>query len=331
MSPAITRARTVKRKHLWLVVGLPVTFIVLEAISRCVLGLGNPPLSITHPTIEYMFKPNSTYKRFGNTYRVNAYGMRSDEMGSKREKEEVRILVLGDSVPNGGNLTDQHELATELIKKELEASLRVPVVIGNISAGTWSPQNLLAYLEEYGTFDAEVAVVVLNKGDLHDFPTFSPLNPNTHPVKRPATAIGELWSRYIFARLKKSFLKTRKSPDPEIAHDARKTCLPELQAITELLKRNHCQVFLLYHPSRDEIQPDGSPSPHEAFLLVKQFSEQHAISLLSLFERYGVGIAEGMPLFRDIYHPTAAGQTLIAQEILLALKETGLTGSWQDR
>jgi hypothetical protein len=200
-----------------------------------------------------------------------------------RKGDEVRILVLGDSVPNGGNLTDQRELATELIKKDLEASLRVPVVIGNISAGTWSPPNLLAYLEAYGTFDAEVAIVLLNKGDLHDFPTFSPLNPNTHPVERPATALGELFNRYVFARLKQRLTKTQETPETSV-EDARKTCLPELLAITDLLTTNHCRVFLLYHPSSDEIQVDGSSSPHETFLLIREFANRHAISLLNLFD-----------------------------------------------
>jgi hypothetical protein len=42
-----------------------------ELFCRYILGLGDPPLSITHPTIEYMFKPNQNLKRFDNHILIN--------------------------------------------------------------------------------------------------------------------------------------------------------------------------------------------------------------------------------------------------------------------
>jgi hypothetical protein len=49
-----------------------------EAVSRLYLGLGHPPLSVAHPTIEYMFAPDQDVSRFGNRQVYNAYGMRND-------------------------------------------------------------------------------------------------------------------------------------------------------------------------------------------------------------------------------------------------------------
>ncbi|MFW5682662.1 MAG: SGNH/GDSL hydrolase family protein, partial [Phycisphaeraceae bacterium] len=87
-----------------LVLGL----IAIELVARYGLGLGDPPLSQNHPTIEYMLQPGRTYHRFGNEYRVNAYSMRSDPFpDQKSHPDERRVMVFGDSIVNGGNITDQ--------------------------------------------------------------------------------------------------------------------------------------------------------------------------------------------------------------------------------
>ncbi|WLT39310.1 hypothetical protein NON20_06955 [Synechocystis sp. B12] len=98
------------------------------------MGLGDPPLSVTHPTIEYMFKPNQDAIRFGNRFRTNSYGMRSEELPKSKNDSELRVLVFGDSVINGGNLTDQSDLATEIVKSEI--SQNKELTIANISAGS---------------------------------------------------------------------------------------------------------------------------------------------------------------------------------------------------
>lgn len=90
-----------------------------EWFARSQLGLGNPPLSVAHPTIEYLFKPNQDVRRFGNRVRINAYGMRSDDFPESKPESEFRLLIFGDSVLNEGALTDQASLATELLPQKL--------------------------------------------------------------------------------------------------------------------------------------------------------------------------------------------------------------------
>jgi hypothetical protein len=70
-----------------------------EWFARVQLGLGNPPLSVAHPTIEYLFKPNQDVRRFDNRVRINAYGMRSEDFPASKPQDEFRVLVFGDSVP----------------------------------------------------------------------------------------------------------------------------------------------------------------------------------------------------------------------------------------
>ncbi len=168
-----------------------------EWIARAQLGLGTPPLSVAHPTIEYLFIPNQDVRRFDNRVRINAYGIRSEEFPASKPQDEFRVLVFGDSVLNGGNLTDQTELATELLRDRLEYASERPVVVGNVSAGSWGPGNWLAYVREYGFFDADAVILLISTHDHRDNPTFEPLNPHTHPQRTPVLAVWEGVTRYL--------------------------------------------------------------------------------------------------------------------------------------
>jgi len=300
-----------------------------EFVSRFVLGLGDPPLSVTHPTIEYMFKPSSEFHRFGNYFRTNEYGMRSGEFPKEREKNEIKILVLGDSVPNGGNLTDQNELATEILKENVRSLVSVPVQVGNISAGTWSPPNLLAYVEEFGTFDADVAVIILNKGDMFDFPTYAALNPKTHPTDKPISAFGELLSRYLAPRVLALLPSLGESAVQATPTDTeRKNCTPELSELMELFTEEYIPVYLIYHPSEDEISPDGSFTPKGGYPVISEFSKGTLHSFASI---YGESVRNGDYPYRDHYHPNTIGQKLMAEYLLNLFEQEGLITTWKER
>jgi hypothetical protein len=183
----------------WLLVfAVAAIFMSLELFARYGLGLGTPPLSVVHPTIEYMFKPDQDVYRFGNHFIVNHYGMRSRNFPvHKSNLREYRMMVFGDSVVNGGNLTDHTNLATTMLENELSDRLKRPIIVGNISAGSWGPGNWLAYAKEYGFFDADCVVLVISSHDAEDNPTFEPLNTGTHPTEKPLLALSEAFSRYL--------------------------------------------------------------------------------------------------------------------------------------
>ncbi len=48
-----------------------------ELFSRSILGLGDPPLYVADPQIEYMLLPEQDVLRFGNRILVNQWGMRT--------------------------------------------------------------------------------------------------------------------------------------------------------------------------------------------------------------------------------------------------------------
>ena len=65
-----------KKIPLFLSLYLLIGAINEEPSSTYILGLGDPTLSVTHPTIEYMFQPSSEFHRFGN-YFIRDTGGRS--------------------------------------------------------------------------------------------------------------------------------------------------------------------------------------------------------------------------------------------------------------
>jgi len=51
------------------------------------------------------------------------------------------------------------------------ARLGRPVVVGNASAKSWGPPNELAYLQHFGTLDADVVILELSS---HDYALLAP-------------------------------------------------------------------------------------------------------------------------------------------------------------
>jgi len=63
--------------------------LILAEVTVRLIGFGSPPLSVTHPNIEYMFAPNQDVMRFHRRVFYDAWGMRSDPVEQiKNDKSE---------------------------------------------------------------------------------------------------------------------------------------------------------------------------------------------------------------------------------------------------
>jgi hypothetical protein len=174
-----------------------------EALCRFVIGLGDPPLYRADARMEYLLQPSKTYRRFHNRFSVNQYGMRADDFPPRKSSpDELRIIVVGDSIVYGGVMIDQREIDTEILKRDLKHQFGRPVEVGNASAKSWGPPNELAYLETYGTLDADVVVLELSSHDYADAPTFVPVVgiSSDYPDKRPLLALVDLFETYVLPR-----------------------------------------------------------------------------------------------------------------------------------
>ncbi len=316
------RGRRLRRIAAWLVVIAAAILIGVELFARFYLGLGTPPLSQAHPQIEYMFKPDQDVWRFGNRVKINAYGMRSDDFPpDKADPDEFRVMVYGDSVINGGNLTDQNDLATSIIQDRLRESLGRPVVVGNISAGSWGPENLLAHAQTYGTFDADVILVVLSSHDAEDLAEFKPLSPKTHPQEPPFSAVTEGMFRYL-PRFLPSWSGRRHAPAGMNTHpltDAQKQQVEDaLRRLVTLGRSSGAEVVLLLHWDRDEAKA-GQSEPKQARLL--RVAEDAGVPVVSVGEAFRKQIDTGVSPYRDKIHPNATGQRVLADVMTQAIRD----------
>lgn len=307
-----TRKRwSVRRK--WLVGLLLATLlglVALEGFCRFYLGLGDPPLSIADPQIEYMFKPNMTYRRFGNLVHYNAWSMRSDDFPAhKTNPNELRVMVLGDSVVNGGSLMDQSKIATTLLADALQKNLARPVVVGNISAVSWGPPNLLAYVKRYGFFDADVIVIILSSHDYADAPAFEPRVGVSadFPDRKPPLAIWEALTRYAPRYLRNSSSPSTQRPPAD--QGAIGTCQSALGSLLQLAKEGGAKVILAQHLERTELTQDESAG-HATVAVV---AREQGIEPMQFGPAFGLAIATGHSPYSDEIHPNDFGQNLIAR------------------
>jgi lysophospholipase L1-like esterase len=186
---------------LFLIILASVTGIVIlvEGGLRLLWGLGNPPLYIPDKEIGYLLKPNQRLRRMGNRIVINQYSMRNEAIAPNKPATTLRIMLLGDSIVNGGWWTDQEETLSTLLTRQIEPNLaqNQTVEVLNISANSWSPRNQLAYLRRFGLFEADLLILVINTDDLFGTaPTALPVGrEKNYPDSKPPLALIELFNQ----------------------------------------------------------------------------------------------------------------------------------------
>lgn len=315
------RQRRTSRRLLLGVAALVAVFVALECIARFALGLGDPPLYVADSQIEYLYKPSSAYRRFGRRLAFNAYSMRSDDFPlAKQDPNEVRALFLGDSVIHGGNLTDQAELATEILKARLTRDLNRPVVVRNVSAGSWGPGNLLAYVQRYGLFNADVVVILISSHDCGDVPTFIPLVGvrADYPDHTPLLACQELYARYwpmIVAMVWPSNEAPESEPVPTL--DDQRRSLDDLGRLIAIVERSGAALVVAQHLEQGELGGHEMPG----YGKIRELFQSRGIQPINLGPAFSDSLKTGMDPYRDRLHPNAQGQRLIAETLYQPIVE----------
>lgn len=310
--------RSWKRRLAWLGAILLILLISLELFARLYLGLGDPPLFVADPQIEYLNKPSSHARRFGNNVTFNEFSMRSGPVTrTKTDPNEFRVLVVGDSIVNGGGQTDDADLATAIVQTKLNDALRKPVYVGNISAGSWGPPNQLAYLKRYGFFDADALVLVWNSDDYCDVPTFAHtvgVAPE-QPDHAPLLALQEGFTRYLLPYFRAAPAPATAAPSNPPAGDI----LAAQNAIREIIQLSRSagikQILIVQWPDSREL--GALESPGHATILAT--SHELGIDPIQLAPAFTDSLKQGKNPYRDVLHPNDLGQQLLADAILAHL------------
>lgn len=284
--------------------------VVLEVVLRTA-GFGNPLIYIADEQIGYLLAPNQRTRRFGNRIEINEYSMRSKPI-QKSLPSTLRVLLLGDSIANGGWWTDQVNTISSLMMHSLALATTENfqnVEVLNASANSWGPRNELAYLQRFGSFNALVVVLLINTDDLFaTAPTSLPVGRDrNYPDCKPVLALVEVFNRYV----------SKPKPIPEmkaVLDEAGDRVGFNLEAIAKIqaLTQNYSKFLLVMTPLLREI---GKPGPRDYEIKARQRLDEFVlaqqityIDFLPIFN----STQEPQALYQDHIHLNLQGNQLVS-------------------
>lgn len=280
-------------------------FLVGEILLRVGFGFCNAVLVKPDNDFEYIAKENQERFQFGNNIIYNEFSMRSDNL----DTSAIKILGVGDSVINGGVVIDQDDLVTSLLSNELSNRKGKKVQVLNISYKSWGPDNIYAYLNKYGDFNASAIFLVVSSHDaidIMDFKTEVGKNIN-YPSSQYSLAYEEIILRHLQPRVK-SLLK----PKPIVAENYTKTEFnPGFQQLVNFCKEKSIPFLMYLHPELSELIAKKYNSHGQEIIA---FSKMNNIKLVQ-------GIRGADPTFyRDNIHLNEKGHQHILRALLPELE-----------
>lgn len=269
--------------------------IVAEATLR-VFG-GDRLLYVADPEIEYLPAPNQAVIQQGLDMRTNAWGMRSDPTSEAKPADVFRVLVIGDSIVFGHTNIAHADLATNIVSRmRMEDGRRIEAL--NVSATSWGPGNMLAWLDKHGALNADAIVLVLSTHDLEDDRTFKPPNRDAYPQADPVSRlIDGLWRRLTPD-------PASSAPDDPRSEGDAQAALPIMMQRAAAAPMGGC---LIVHPTREEWSASG-PVAEEQRLEATGLSAGLAVF-------YGRAFIDAASDYSDGIHLSPEGQQNLARAI----------------
>lgn len=290
-------------------------FLVTELCLRIFWGLGSPVLLQADPDTGYRYQPNQSVVRFGKRITYNQYSQRSAPISPDKPARTLRILMVGDSILNGGNPTDQSQTVTEFLRADLEkAGYRAEVL--NASAGSWGIGNHQGYLRKFGLFQSDAVILELATHDLvQPTSTSSKIGKDPNfPDRRPILAWQELIGRYLWPwtlrhlqlQLPTSEIPVTIDPAQEFRQNRQL-----LAANIGLIQDRQIPVFVLFVPElRNVIPPYPKPLYKPQFLALLQSLAVPVIDAQTAWSQ--IAPSQLQAYYRDNWHPNETGNRAIA-------------------
>ncbi len=307
--------KTRRRVPILLVVLIITALVGAEFALRKFLGLGDATILFREdPGFEYIAQPNQDKVRFGNRVVYNEYSMRSLPL---TEDDQCIVLGFGDSVINGGVLTDQDSLATTLVEKELRREGNNGFRFLNISAASWGPDNCAAYLKKFGSFEAKMIILFVSSHDAYDNMTFEKIVGvhESYPDRTYRLALFELVNRYLTPRVSGAFTNGINPPvDSLMINKNGGTFNPGFDFFRNYSRENNIPLVVCLHAETTEVE-NGSFNEHGKEIL--SYCASNGIKVIS-----GLEIGEQLSDFSDGIHINESGQKRWARYLYPEIYQT---------
>ncbi|HRH69336.1 MAG TPA: hypothetical protein PLB89_07515 [Flavobacteriales bacterium] len=298
-------------------IGILAFLVLAEIFLRTYYGFCDAVLLREDPHYEYIAEPSQDRWRFRHHIRYNSLSMRSEEPDSAA----VVLLGCGDSVINGGVLTDQDSLATTLLSDRLSETFKRKVQVLNISAGSWGPDNCTAYLEHTTVPTAKAIVLFVSSHDAHDNMSFKKVVgvKAGFPKEQYRSAIVELVDRYLLPKI----WKRNTGLDSDLGIDKHEEAFnPGFTGMKEYAETRGIPFVIFLHAEASEIRSGVYNAQGQEII---RFAREYGIPLVMDLD-HGVGT----DLLRDKIHPDEGGQRKMAEilfrDIMQRPEQYGLAG-----
>jgi lysophospholipase L1-like esterase len=284
------------------------------------LGFGNPALLQTDANAGYIFAPNQVVYRFGNRLEYNQFSQRSEQIDSAKPEGTLRILMIGDSVLNGQNITDQEETIPELFEARL-LGIKKQVEVLNASAGSWGIGNQLGYIRKLGTFESDAVILQIGTHDLLQLPS-SIQGVGNHPLmpnRKPLLAIQEVFEIYVMPQLSSVFVSNSPAAGVPVSESQRfMENMQRFEQIVALVRAKNIPLFVLYTCDRADLLPVPNQPKFKS-----EFVDRLKALKIPLIDTHAAWST--LPktrvesYFRDWVHPTAPAYESIADLVFQQL------------
>jgi len=175
-------------------------------------------------------------------------------------------------------------------------------------------------------------LLVASSHDIGDNPQYRPLNPQTHPQRRPVLALVEGMTRYLPRYLPGLFDYSAGAEDQVGSADASDEAKRDAERAEAIAKGTRdLQAFLdlalaqaptavVQHPTRSELRDGAEPGRAQ----IAEVAANAGAGVMAFDPYLEAAIAKGASPYRDDIHINTAGQEALAAALFDALVQRGV-------
>ena len=296
-------------------------FGITEHFMR-IAALDSPIYTRPHPVM--MWENNPGFKN--KTYRFNSQGFRNEEIPVKKEPNEKRAIILGDSTPFGHNLPQEETIAYRLMKHlndDSRGKTRWTVINAALQATT-SYQGRYIFEKKGMKFHPDIIIIAYNNDPRRDI-----LSEKERPGPRfllPFKIL--LYKSEIYLLFKKHLVKQYIIKNKDYLSDvdnmtkpriSREEFAENLEAIIKEGEKIGAKTLVIALPHNPSMEP-SSDEKVEYRDLMRDIPKRNNQFFYNLYDEFRK-IDKSEKYFVDIHHLNVEGSRTASEMIYNYIKE----------